>query len=259
MVIMFFLPMANGQGYESPHTRMSNNLVKQFINTHIEYPEKSIVNKEEGTVFINFNLDKRGNTSNIRVTQSVSRAIDSAALHLFRLIIWSPAKNYGKAVESESYFKIKYKIKHYQSLVKKRGYESIPVPIKPSSDSYDIFSIKELDKAPEALLDSIYDSPQDFIAKNLQLPEAALKLNLTGVVKLRFIIESSGLPSNIMVIEPLGGGCTEEAIRVVQLIKWMPGIKNHEAVRTCYNLTLNFDPADEIKSKHIPNQSNTGI
>jgi protein TonB len=133
------------------------------------------------------------------------------------------------------------------------------LPFEPVSSSLTIYTVKELDKAPEALLDSTYKSAQEFITQNLVLPEAALKLNLIGYVKLRFVIEPNGLPSNLMVIEPLGGGCTEEAIRIVQLLKWFPGIKNQEAVRTCYNLSFKFDPADEIKSKVIPNQSNTGI
>ncbi len=259
VIILLSFTLINGQGYEAPRTRMPNNIVKQFINAHIEYPKSASENIEEGVVFIAFNIDKDGTTSNVHVEKSVSQAIDSAALHLFNLILWEPAKYYGKAVKGESSFKIRYNIKRYQSLAKKRGYDEIPLPFKPLNLSLGIYTVKELDVAPEAVVNTSYNSTQDFIVQNLVLPDAALKLNLTGYVKLRFIIEANGLPSNIMVIEPLGGGCTEEAIRVVQLIKWIPGIKNNEAVRTCYNLSFKFDPADEIKSKHIPNQSNTGI
>ena len=248
-----------GHGYEAPRTRMPNNIVKPFINAHIEYPKSAFEKGEEGVVLIAFTIDKDGRISDVHVEKSVSQAIDSAAVHLFNLILWEPAKYYGKAVTGESNFKIRYSIKRYKSLVKKRGYNKIPLLFEPLNQSLKIYTVKELDIAPKAVVDSIYHSTQDFIVQNLELPDAALKLNLTGYVKLRFIIEANGLPSNIMIVEPLGGGCTEEAIRVVQMIKWIPGIKNDEAVRTCYNLSFKFDPADVIKSKDIPNQSNTGI
>lgn len=257
--LSFTLPNLNGQGYQAPQTRMPNNLIKSFIQSHMVYPEEAIAHKEEGTVIIVFDIDKNGKLSNTKVTKSVSKEVDSAAVKLFELILWNPSTYLGKTMDGSSEFKIKYNIKRYETLVKKRGYTQIQLPYEPLSKSLKIYTVKELDVAPEAIYDSTYKSPQDFITQNLVLPDAALKLNMTGDVKLRFLIEVNGLPSNIMVIEPLGGGCTEEAIRIVQLMKWIPGIKNNEAVRTCYNLSFKFDPADEIKSKHIPNQSNSGI
>lgn len=257
LVLLSFL--AFGQGYQAAETRMPNNLIKDFIQMHIEYPDEAFKNKEEGVVFINFKINKEGSVSEITIDQSVSKSVDDAALKLFNRILWKPATYLGKPIDGESNFKIKYNIKRYVSLTKKRGYDKIPLPHEPISELLEIYTVKELDKAPEAIINDNYSSVQEFITQNLKLPDAALKLNLTGYVKIRFIIEPYGLPSNIMVIEPLGGGCTEEAIRIVQMIKWMPGIKHNEAVRTCYNLAFKFDPANEIKSKHIPNQSNTGI
>jgi TonB family protein len=258
-IFIISLLSLKGQEYQAPQTRMPNNLIKDFIHTHIEYPESALNNKEEGTVLISFTVNKEGRVTDKEFVKSVSESIDSAALKLFNMILWEPAKYIGKPVDGTNEFKIKYSIKRYSSIVKKRGYDKIPLPFEPVSSSLTIYTVKELDKAPEALLDSTYKSAQEFITQNLVLPEAALKLNLIGYVKLRFVIEPNGLPSNLMVIEPLGGGCTEEAIRIVQLLKWFPGIKYQEAVRTCYNLSFKFDPADEIKSKVIPNQSNTGI
>lgn len=226
---------------------------------HQVYPDEAIRNHEEGVFIVTFKTDKKGKVYDTEVEKSVSDLVDSTAMNLFRMILWEPAKYLGRAVNGESEFKIKYNIQRFESLTKKRGYINLPLPYEPVSLSLKIRTVKELDIAPEAIIDSSYKSVQQFITQNLSLPDAALKLNLTGFVKLRFVIEPSGLPSNIMVIEPLGGGCTEEAIRIVQMIRWKPGIKNSEAVRTCYNLSFKFDPANGIKSKHIPNQSNTGI
>lgn len=259
VLLMSIFSFLNGQGFQAPQTRMPNSLIKDFLQMHMEYPTKARTNNEQGVVIINFKIDKDGTISEKKLTKQVSELVDSAAIDLFDLILWEPATYLGKTIDGENEFKIKYNIKRYEGLVKKRGYDEIPFPYTPASNSLKIYTVKELDIAPEPIFDSTYKTPQEFIVQNLVLPDAALKLNLTGKVKLRFIIEANGLPSNIMIIEPLGGGCTEEAIRLVQMIKWMPGIKQNEAVRTCYNLSFKFDPADEIKNKHIPNQSNSGI
>ena len=261
MVIFFTLLIfrSSAQSYEPPKPRMNKNVMKSFMQMHIEYPLESIKNNEEGNVVISFRVDKSGNIVNPVIQQSVSKAVDSATLRFFSLILWEPASEYGLPIESESEFKIKYSIAKYKTMSKKRGYDKIHYPFEPFDLSGKIYTIKHLDKAPEALLESTYKNVQEFIGLQLEFPEAAAKLSLSGTVKLRFVIETSGLPSNIMIIEPVGGGCTEEAIRIVKQLKWMPGIKSGEAVRTCYDLKIRFDPADELKNKHIPSQANTGI
>ena len=233
--------------------------LKSFVNTHIEYPRTALNNKEEGVVKILFTTNDQGKVIKREAITKVSREIDSAALSLFDLILWNPAEDYGLPVEGTSEFKIKYNIGKYRQLVRQRGYDRIVLPYEPLDFSGKIYTVKELNESPKPVLDSIYPSVQHFVAANLEYPESAEKFSVEGIAKLRFVIEANGLPSNIMVIKPVGGGCTEEAIRVMQMIKWRPGIKNGEAVRTCYNLNIKFDAAGELRNKHIPNQSNTGI
>jgi len=259
ILMLLFVRETNGQGYEAPKTKMTQTLLKDFIRTHMEYPAPAVNAKKEGVVEITYHLDKNGKVTDTHITRSVSPEVDSSALKLFRLILWEPAKQYGLPVNSESTFKIRYNIKKYRSWVKKRKYDSIPLPYRPVSSSLKIYSLKELDQVPTPILQGSYPSLQDFIVSQLKMPEDAVKLHITGTVKLRFVIETNGFPSNIVVIEPLGGGCSEEAVRVVQMIRWMPGIKNNEAVRTCYDLSFTFRPPDELRDKNIPNQTNSGL
>lgn len=260
--LLFFIStisVSSAQSFQAPKPKMSNNLYKDFIQMHINYPEESLQKKEEGTVVLSFLVNENGTIENSAVEQSVSKAIDSAALQLASLILWEPATEYGLPVTFEKELKIKYSISKYKSICKKRGYKEINYPIKPIDLSGKIYTVTQLNKAPEALLDSGYRNVQEFIMQLLVYPDAATKLSIAGKVKLRFVIETSGLPSNIIILESVGGGCTEEAIRIVQQIRWMPGVKSEQAVRTCYELSIRFDPADELKNKNIPNQSSSGI
>jgi len=46
--------------------------------------------------------------------------------------------------------------------------------------------------------------------------------------------------TNIHPVNAVAGGCTEETIRVLKLIKWNPGINNNQAVRTQAEIAVKF-------------------
>lgn len=245
--------------YLPPEPKMSRSMLKDFINMHLQYPKNELEAGIEGTVLIQFKINRTGEVTNRKVIESVSPGIDSSAMKLFDMILWDPATELGKAVDGTGRFDVKFNTNKYKSLVKKRGYDEIVLPYNPVSKSASIYYITELSIPPKAILTDDYKSLPDFIGQNLEFPQAAQKLSLKGEVKISFIIEPNGLPSNICVSKPLGGGCSEEAIRIVEMIRWIPGIRNSEAVRTSYTLSVFFNPADQLRNKQIPNQSSTGI
>lgn len=259
LIALFYLGLSHGQTTDNPKPRMTKMLMREFLNMHMYYPEKAFMDGEKGTVKITFEADNEGHVLQRRVVQSVSPGIDSAALALFDLILWEPATYYGKPKSGTGEFKIKYSTSKYESLVKKRGYDRPPSPYNPVDKSGKVFSTKDLDDQPMPLLDSTYSSLSEFISVSMEFPEAAAKLNIEGEVKLRFVIEVNGLPSNVSVLQPVGGGCTEEAVRILNLVRWMPGIQEGLGVRTCFYLSFKFDAAGELKNKYIPNQSSSGI
>ncbi|RKR09635.1 TonB-like protein [Flavobacterium sp. 90] len=74
----------------------------------------------------------------------------------------------------------------------------------------------------------------------------------TGVIKLSFVIEKDGKLNELKVIEDLGFGTGEEAIRAVEkFIKWTPGEINGKKVRTFYDMpiTLELDTLNPKKRK----------
>ncbi|MFK5854654.1 MAG: energy transducer TonB [Bacteroidota bacterium] len=241
-----------------PKPIMGQKVFKQFIKTHIDYPEKDYQLKIQGTVVIEFTVDPLGNVTNYSISQHVSDAIDSVAIVIFKLVLWKPATSYGKQVKGTAEFEIKYNVKSYNKIVKRRGYNHITPPNYTIDNTGKMYSLKQLDTIPHAILPSGTKSVSSYIYKNLTYPDAAAKLALSGKVELSFIIETNGLPSNIIVTKHLGGGCTEEAIRIIETIKWQPGVLNNQAVRTQYAIPINFKKGDG-RDGHIPNQQGSGI
>ena len=63
----------------------------------------------------------------------------------------------------------------------------------------------------------------EYLRRKALLPVQARNNNVTGVVRLEFSIDSGGEPVNFNVLQGLGYGCDEEAKRLVQAVKWLPG------------------------------------
>ena len=68
-----------------------------------------------------------------------------------------------------------------------------------------------------------------FIKQNLSYPFQAKENNIEGKVMLKLWIETDGKIAQIGIMESLGYGCDEEAVRIVRSMpSWLPGIKKGE-------------------------------
>ncbi len=94
--------------------------------------------------------------------------------------------------------------------------------------------------------DSLLDNTEDkktcstrklleFVYSNFKYPELARENGMQGMVVVNFIVEKDGSLSNPSIVQNLGGGCGDEAIRIVKLMPdWIPAVKNGEVVRSQY-------------------------
>lgn len=80
-----------------------------------------------------------------------------------------------------------------------------------------------------------------YLAKNTIYPKIAKEAGITGTVYISFVVEKDGRVSSIAVLREVGGGCTEEAIRVVsEMPRWEPGKQRGKPVRVSMNLPISF-------------------
>ncbi len=81
----------------------------------------------------------------------------------------------------------------------------------------------------------------DFVAKNVQYPKEAMEKGISGRVLVGFIVEKDGSISETEVVKGIGGGCDEEAVRVVKAMpKWKPGKEKGKPVRVSYMMPIFF-------------------
>lgn len=80
-----------------------------------------------------------------------------------------------------------------------------------------------------------------YLNENIKYPQRARQRGIQGKVLISFLVEFDGTLSNIKVIESIGGGCDEEAIRLVEnMPNWTPGLQNGNPVSVKMNMPIQF-------------------
>jgi len=80
-----------------------------------------------------------------------------------------------------------------------------------------------------------------FIRDNMKYPPQARRMGIEGSVFVEFVVNAQGTISDAKVIKGIGGGCDEEALRVVgKMPPWKPGKQNGKAVRVRFVLPVKF-------------------
>jgi protein TonB len=85
------------------------------------------------------------------------------------------------------------------------------------------------------------DSRLFFLRKNVRYPEAAIRKGIQGIVMVVITLEVDGTVSNAEVSQGIGGGCDEEAVRVVKLMpRWEPAKRKGRPVRVMVRMPIVF-------------------
>ncbi|MEP7322511.1 MAG: TonB family protein [Saprospiraceae bacterium] len=123
------------------------------------------------------------------------------------------------------------------------------------SSTNEIYNVVE--EAPRFPGCEIYPTLQDrqfcaaqklkqYLNRNIHYPENARKTGVQGRCIISFVVEKDGSISNARIIDDIGSGCGEEALRVVNSMNamnelWRPGKQRGNPVRVQFNLPINFN------------------
>ncbi len=97
------------------------------------------------------------------------------------------------------------------------------------------------------VLESVEQMPEpsvnlnEFLQRNLRYPALAKDNSIEGRVIVRFVVNEDGMVSNAEVVRGIGGGCDEEAMRVLMKMPvWKAGRQNGKPVKVYFTLPIYF-------------------
>lgn len=80
-----------------------------------------------------------------------------------------------------------------------------------------------------------------YLANNIKYPQYAREANVQGTVFVAFIIRPDGYVSHVKILRGIGGGCDEEAVRVVRKMPvWKPAYNSGKPTFIQFNLPIRF-------------------
>ena len=217
--------------------------LKRMIDYHMQYPENALKKKIEGNVDIKYVCSETGMIVSYNVMGSQDKELEAEAIRLFKLLRFKPAVKEDKPVAFEHYLTIPFSISKYKKTLKRRD----KTPANPGKLVEDTsFVIHEkADKQPSFLYGT--DSLLKYISSELEYPQEAKVKSIEGTVVLSFVVEPDGFISNLNVEKSVGGGCQEEAIRVIGQTKWNPAQKEKKLIRCKMTYSVVFKLNDGFK------------
>ncbi|MEZ5047120.1 MAG: energy transducer TonB [Chitinophagaceae bacterium] len=85
-----------------------------------------------------------------------------------------------------------------------------------------------------------------YLSSNIKYPKQALEENKEGKIVVGFVVNKEGKIDNISIVQGVGYGFNEEAIRVIRnMPTWTPGEQNGEKVSVYYTLPIYFNLIDK--------------
>ncbi len=87
-----------------------------------------------------------------------------------------------------------------------------------------------------------YDALKFYLASQLNCQENATKENFEERIVLTFIIDEQGQPREVSIIRGIGGGCDDEAVRVIGAMPaWKPATLDGKPVSVMFTLPVKFE------------------
>lgn len=182
----------------------------KFISANLIYPEIAQENGIEGTVILEFIVEKDGSLSNIKCIKDIGGGCCDAAVNVAKLMPnWIPGTQRGQPVRTKMKIPVKFKLPK----------------VAEEEPAFQI--VEQMPEYPGGT-----SAMMKFISTNIVYPDIAIKNGIEGTVIIEYIVEKDGSISNIRIIKDIGGGCGDAAINVIKLMpKWKPGSQADKIVR----------------------------
>ncbi|MEO8590383.1 MAG: energy transducer TonB [Flavobacteriales bacterium] len=237
--ILFAAPLFP-QGSETSQPLGGQQAIDLLLEQDLNYPIAALEVGLKGDVIVRLHVLSSGTVTAIGVERSLSPECDAEAMRLMRLVRWRPSTSDDERGTADHYLTVTFDPGKYRRWVKARPKRDAAVFGLPASDSLAVFAAKQLEQQPAPLIAGGMTGLAKHIGTNMRYPDEAYRRSIEGVVRLDFVVEASGVVSNMRAIEELGGGCTAEATRLLSQIAWTPGVLGGQRVRSSVQVSIRF-------------------
>lgn len=230
--------------------RCADGKMLEFIYNNIKYPEVAKANGIEGRVIMRFVVEKDGSLGDVQVLRDPGGGCGKEAERVVKMMPkWIAGKQRGRTVKVWFTLPVVFKLPKETALDEEPMFAPMPEPVEPEQEA--IFKVVEdMPRFPgcenKGLNKTEVRKCADaevlkFVYGNLKYPKIARENGVEGRAILQWVVNPDGTISDIKVLRDPGGGCGEEAVRVIKLMpKWIPGKQRGRPVPVRYTFPVQF-------------------
>lgn len=219
-------PGCEAEEDKNKRERCARKKMDKFIQANLKYPEEAKAKLIEGKVKVTFTVTKEGEIINAKVADDQNKnGFGEEALRIINnMPRWNPGKQFEIAVDMSHQFSVSF-------------YLEKQVPYLPGCDG---------DKSEYSRNRCTREKANEFVANNLKYPKEAKREGIEGSVLVKFMVQKDGKVADLKIVKDIGGGCAEEAIRLIKNMPlWIPGKKGDLVADFPFQLYISFNLEDK--------------
>jgi TonB family protein len=207
----------------------------EYLKGNLKYPAAAKENGIEGQVFVTFVVDEEGAISDAQIVRGIGGGCDEEALRVIQASPnWIPGKNGGREVKTRMQVRMVFRTKDSN-----RQEQASPTnnAASPQVDPADVYMVVD----EQATFPGGMSDWSEYLKSNLKYPSAAKEQGIEGAVFITFIVGENGEILQPQIVRGIGGGCDEEALRVIkESPNWLPGKKDGAVVKSRMQVRMLF-------------------
>jgi TonB family protein len=207
-----------------------DNQLENILETQLTLPKAILTTNYVQKVTLFLNVDSLGNPTNIRFFKGLNSLVCEELKRIVKMMRYKRTLHLPQE-EAPYFLEINLSTVTYNKYRKQK--EKPIVKSKLPIDT-NLLVYSRANKSPEFYKNGD-EGLKEFFLNELEYPKEATFKTIEGTVLLDFVVETNGYVSNIEVRKGVNGGCTLEAIRLIQQTRWQPAEKNNQLVR--YKIT----------------------
>ena len=224
---------------KNPEPIAGKTLTDEYMRQNLVYPEADLQVGNSGKVVVGMHIDKEGRTSDYHVKSSFSEEASPIAIALVKTILWHPAMHSGLTIDCDYQYTVDFNAKSYKRYWKRNKRVVVPLTLE-ADDSNKVYDDYHQFDEPAKAYFADGSNLGVYFARNLKFPPEAKEREIQGTVRLSFVVETDGSVSNLVIVNSVGGGCDNEAIRLMQETHWIPAEKDGRYVRSLNMQDITF-------------------
>ena len=227
MAIAEFMPSLDGCQTIDDRTQRGNctrDKIQAHLNEYLKVPKEMIDAGVQSAAVVEVIVDAEGKVTDMTIVDDPGYGAGDAAVKALKKLnkSWHPAEHFGEKVAA------RYKVP-VQFVIPEAPKEDMSAEKTFAPAPGEVFTVVETMPAyagcsGDNSKNCTFQAMTKYFGENLTYPEQAEADGIEGTVMTRFVIDEEGNVGSAEIVEGIGHGCDEEALRLINSMPaWSAG------------------------------------